>query len=412
MIYNTQEKLAPINKEITYYMNVFFNESTANELRMYSLSNLFIKKYNILITKMQNLFKKLVSRIFKTDTLRNILMTLEQVFLYAFLAIQMLYYNMTFADFTMSLSALNTISSQFGNFINCIINLYANSKYIDDYRNFMSIENKIAIENYGISCNDIKETDKIYTFKNVSFKYPTSNDYVLKNVNLTFEKNKLYVIVGKNGVGKSTLCKLLCRLYDVSSGELYFNDKNLKEIEYRSYRNNIGIVFQNYKYYEMSIAENVALDEYKNTDEIRKRIIDCLSKAGLLEKINSLPKGIDTNLGTSFDENGILLSGGETQKLALARVLFKNSPIVILDEPSSALDPLSESELLDTFVKALKDKTIFYVSHRLSVVSQADKILFLQNNAVSGFDTHENLLKTNSSYYEMYYAQAKYYNLK
>ena len=190
---------------------------------------------------------------------------------------------------------------------------------------------------------------------------------------------------------------------------LYMNT-NIKNIEYKSYRNNIGVVFQDYKYYCLSLAENVAMNEYNNSDEIENRILDALDKAGLGKKVSSLPKGIHTQLGKIFDDEGVLLSGGELQKLALARVLFKNPSIVILDEPSSALDAFAEDELITTFNSVLKNKTVIYISHRLSVANYADKVIYIQDGMIKGFDTHKNLLNNLPSYKAMYETQAKHYS--
>ncbi len=195
-------------------------------------------------------------------------------------------------------------------------------------------------------------------------------------------------------------------------------DTNVKNIEYKSYRNKFGIVFQDYKYYCLSIAENVAMNEYQDTPEIENRILNALDNAGLGEKIASLPKGIHTQIGKILDSEGILLSGGELQKLALARVLFKDPAIVILDEPSSALDAFAEDELT-TFNSVLKNKTVIYISHRLSVANYADKVIYIQDGTkviyiqdgtIKGFDTHKNLLNNLPTYRDMYEAQAKHYN--
>ena len=273
----------------------------------------------------------------------------------------------------------------------------------------MKKKNTIAVPGRGRNIKELPDTRYIYELADVSFKYPGSEKMVLEGLNLQAEKGKFYVIVGKNGVGKTTLVRLLCRLYDPSSGIIRYMNNDLRDLEYKSYRDNIGVVFQDYKYYCLSIAENVAMNEYDGSEEVIKKISDALNAAGLSEKINSLPKGINTQLGKIFDKEGVLLSGGELQKLALARVLFKNSSVVILDEPSSALDALAEDELIRTFNTALKGKTVFYISHRLSVAKYADKVIFMEDSGIKGFDTHEKLLESIESYRVLYESQAKHY---
>ena len=407
--YNISVDMAPINAETSYYMNMLADESYANDMRMFSISRWVISKYEKCITKAHKMLEGLLSGIFKNTVVRNVLSGIETVFLYTFVASQMFFNNMTFADFTMATSALRTFSDSITNITGSLIDLGENSAYVKIYREFMKKKNTIAVPGRGRNIKELPDTRYIYELADVGFKYPGSEKMVLEGLNLQAEKGKFYVIVGKNGVGKTTLVRLLCRLYDPSSGIIRYMNNDLRDLEYKSYRDNIGVVFQDYKYYCLSIAENVAMNEYDGSEEVIKKISDALNVAGLSEKINSLPKGINTQLGKIFDKEGVLLSGGELQKLALARVLFKNSSVVILDEPSSALDALAEDELIRTFNTALKGKTVFYISHRLSVAKYADKVIFMEDSGIKGFDTHEKLLESIESYRVLYESQAKHY---
>lgn len=407
--FNISVDMAPINAETSYYMNMLADESYANDMRMFSISRWVISKYERCIAKAHKMLEGLLSGIFKNTVVRNVLSGIETVFLYTFVASQMFFNNMTFADFTMATSALRTFSDSITNITGSLIDLGENSAYVKIYREFMKKKNTIAVPGRGRNIKELPDTRYIYELADVGFKYPGSERKTLEGLNLQAEKGKFYVIVGKNGVGKTTLVRLLCRLYDPSSGIIRYMNNDLRDLEYKSYRDNIGVVFQDYKYYCLSIAENVAMNEYDGSEEVIKKISDALNAAGLSEKINSLPKGINTQLGKIFDKEGILLSGGELQKLALARVLFKNSSVVILDEPSSALDALAEDELIRTFNTALKGKTVFYISHRLSVAKYADKVIFMEDSGIKGFDTHEKLLESIESYRVLYESQAKHY---
>lgn len=407
--YNISVDMAPINAETSYYMNMLADESYANDMRMFSISRWVISKYERCIAKAHKMLEGLLSGIFKNTVVRNVLSGIETVFLYTFVASQMFFNNMTFADFTMATSALRTFSDSITNITGSLIDLGENSAYVKIYREFMKKKNTIAVPGRGRNIKELPDTRYIFELADVGFKYPGSEKMVLEGLNLQAEKGKFYVIVGKNGVGKTTLVRLLCRLYDPSSGIIRYMNNDLRDLEYKSYRDNIGVVFQDYKYYCLSIAENVAMNEYDGSEEVIKKISDALNAAGLSEKINSLPKGINTQLGKIFDKEGVLLSGGELQKLALARVLFKNSSVVILDEPSSALDALAEDELIRTFNTALKGKTVFYISHRLSVAKYADKVIFMEDSGIKGFDTHETLLESIKSYRILYESQAKHY---
>ena len=407
--FNISVDMAPINAETSYYMNMLADESYANDMRMFSISRWVISKYERCIAKAHKMLEGLLSGIFKNTVVRNVLSGIETVFLYTFVASQMFFNNMTFADFTMATSALRTFSDSITNITGSLIDLGENSAYVKIYREFMKKKNTIAVPGRGRNIKELPDTRYIFELADVGFKYPGSERKTLEGLNLQAEKGKFYVIVGKNGVGKTTLVRLLCRLYDPSSGIIRYMNNDLRDLEYKSYRDNIGVVFQDYKYYCLSIAENVAMNEYDGSEEVIKKISDALNAAGLSEKINSLPKGINTHLGKIFDKDGILLSGGELQKLALARVLFKNSSVVILDEPSSALDALAEDELIRTFNTALKGKTVFYISHRLSVAKYADKVIFMEDSGIKGFDTHETLLESIKSYRVLYESQAKHY---
>ena len=407
--YNISVDMAPINAETSYYMNMLADESYANDMRMFSISRWVISKYEKCITKAHKMLEGLLSGIFKNTVVRNVLSGIETVFLYTFVASQMFFNNMTFADFTMATSALRTFSDSITNITGSLIDLGENSAYVKIYREFMKKKNTIAVPGRGRNIKELPDTRYIFELADVGFKYPGSEKMVLEGLNLQAEKGKFYVIVGKNGVGKTTLVRLLCRLYDPLSGIIRYMNNDLRDLEYKSYRDNIGVVFQDYKYYCLSIAENVAMNEYDGSEEVIKKISDALNAAGLSEKINSLIKGINTQLGKIFDKEGVLLSGGELQKLALARVLFKNSSVVILDEPSSALDALAEDELIRTFNTALKGKTVFYISHRLSVAKYADKVIFMEDSGIKGFDTHETLLESIKSYRILYESQAKHY---
>ena len=407
--FNISVDMAPINAETSYYMNMLADESYANDMRMFSISRWVISKYERCIAKAHKMLEGLLSGIFKNTVVRNVLSGIETVFLYTFVASQMFFNNMTFADFTMATSALRTFSDSITNITGSLIDLGENSAYVKIYREFMKKKNTIAVPGRGRNIKELPDTRYIYELADVGFKYPGSERKTLEGLNLQAEKGKFYVIVGKNGVGKTTLVRLLCRLYDPSSGIIRYMNNDLRDLEYKSYRDNIGVVFQDYKYYCLSIAENVAMNEYDGSEEVIKKISDALNAAGLSEKINSLPKGINTQLGKIFDKEGILLSGGELQKLALARVLFKNSSVVILDEPSSALDALAEDELIRTFNTALKGKAVFYISHRLSVAKYADKVIFMEDSGIKGFDTHEKLLESIESYRVLYESQAKHY---
>ncbi len=244
-------------------------------------------------------------------------------------------------------------------------------------------------------------------FKNVSFQYPSTETYVLKNLNLKFNIGKRMAVVGMNGSGKTTMIKLLCRLYDPTEGEIMLNGIHIKKYDYAEYMNIFSVVFQDFKLFSFSLGQNVAA----STEVDESRAIDSLKKAGLTERLSTMPKGIDTMLYKDFEEDGVEISGGEAQKIALARALYKNAPIIILDEPTAALDPIAEFEIYSKFNEIVGNKTAVYISHRLSSCRFCDDIAVFHEGELIQRGSHDALVADESGkYYELWNAQAQYYS--
>ena len=280
-----------------------------------------------------------------------------------------------------------------------------NGKFLEDTFEFMDYPNNM----YQGSLTTEKRRDTHYEveFKNVSFKYPGSENYALKNVNLKFTVGEKLAVVGMNGSGKTTFIKLLCRLYDPTEGTILLNGIDIKKYRYDEYMNIFAIVFQDFKLFAMPLGENVATSTDYDKDEVTK----CLEKAGFSDRLKNLPKGLDTYLYKTLDKDGVDVSGGEAQKIAIARALYKNAPFVILDEPTAALDPLAEAEIYSKFNDIVGDKTAVYISHRLSSCKFCDEIAVFHEGSVIQKGTHEQLLAdSKGKYYELWNAQAQYYN--
>jgi len=243
--------------------------------------------------------------------------------------------------------------------------------------------------------------------KDIVKKYDGQN--VLDKVSLSVLEGDIYGLVGRNGAGKTTLIKLLLRLYDPASGSITFNQTNYKDIPVRKIRKRIGVVFQDMQFFSLSIAENILLRPLSNNEEDTTTVMSALKKAGLLEKVQSLPHGIHSILTKAFDDEGVVLSGGELQKLALARVFASDCDIVILDEPSSALDPISEKEMFDFMYSAVAGKSMILITHRLSSVKMAHKIYFMEEGNIIEAGTHAELMQRHGKYYEMFNLQAANY---
>ncbi len=254
-----------------------------------------------------------------------------------------------------------------------------------------------------------EETESV-EFRNVSFKYPGTDNPILQNVSFTIHKNEKISIVGLNGAGKTTIIKLLCRFFTPDEGEILLNGVNIEEYDLKSYLLKIACVFQDYKIFKYSIMDNVLSDD-TDTEENRRKATEILKEVGLREKIETLPEREDTLIGKEFYSEGTDLSGGQLQKIAIARALYKNSQLITLDEPTSALDPIAEAEIYENFHSLTENKTAVYISHRMSSSVFCDRIILLDGGKVIACDSHKNLmLNKDSLYYKMFTAQAENYN--
>ncbi len=253
-----------------------------------------------------------------------------------------------------------------------------------------------------------KRSDNQYQieFKNVSFKYPGTENYALKNFSLTLKIGEKLAIVGMNGSGKTTMIKLLCRLYDPDEGEILLNGVDIRKFKQDEYSRLFSVVFQDYQLFSFMLAENVAVSENFDSVKVEK----CLKEAGLDERLKTLKDGIQSYLYKDFEDDGIEISGGEAQKIAVARSVYKEAPFILMDEPTAALDPISEYEIYAGFDKMVGDKTAIYISHRLSSCRFCEKIAVFHEGSLIQTGSHEELLKDEKGKYrEMWNAQAKYY---
>lgn len=279
-----------------------------------------------------------------------------------------------------------------------------NNHYLKRYFSYFDIPNNM----YQGSLTVEKRDDNEYyvKFRNVSFKYPNTEAYALKNVSLQFKVGEKLAIVGMNGSGKTTFIKLLCRLYDPTEGEILLNGVNIQKYDYDEYMSVFSVVFQDFNLFSFKLGEVVASN--RNFDENKVR--ECLKKANFGDRLSDMPEGVHTYLYKKYDQSGIEMSGGEAQKIALARALYKDSPFILLDEPTAALDPISEYEVYSNFNAISGDKTTVYISHRLASCRFCNKIAVFDNGRIVQHGSHEELLSdVNGKYHELWNAQAQYY---
>ena len=254
---------------------------------------------------------------------------------------------------------------------------------------------------------ELNLTDKFeIEFKNVSFKYPNTESYALQNINLKINNGEHLAVVGRNGSGKTTFIKLICRLYDATDGEIFINGINIKEYSKESIIKLYSVVFQDFKIFSTTLAQNISANEEYD----KERLYDTLDKANIKDRVLAMENKESTYLYKDLDKSGVEISGGEAQKLALARALYKDSPVVILDEPTAALDPVAENEIYNRFNSFVDNKTAIYISHRLSSCVFCNRIAVFDKSQLVETGTHQELLNANGKYSELWNAQAKYYN--
>lgn len=325
---------------------------------------------------------------------------------YAFVCLKALAGAFGLGSVTQYVASITKVSGGMSSFVSTLGDMRNNAPFLELTFEFLDIPNNM----YQGSLTVEKRNDRKYEveFRNVSFKYPGSENYALRNVNMKFEIGKRLAVVGMNGSGKTTFIKLLCRLYDPTEGEILLNGIDIRKYNYAEYMNIFSVVFQDFKLFSLTLGENVASGS--NID--REKVIDCLNKAGFSGRLAEMPNGIDTYLYTDYEKDGVNVSGGEAQKIAIARALYKDSPFIILDEPTAALDPIAEAEIYGKFDEIAGDKTAIYISHRLSSCKFCDEIAVFHEGAVIQQGTHASLVADESGkYYELWHAQAQYYTV-
>lgn len=317
-------------------------------------------------------------------------------------------HSVTYSDAVILFNRTGSLRGSMSRFADLGPKAHENSMFVDKIRSFLSYEPRLKND----EGDDVPQGNGELKLEHVSFKYSETGRTVLDDISLTVKPGEHIAIVGYNGAGKTTLIKLLMRLYDPTSGSISYHDKNVKTLCPREYHKRIGVVFQDFQMFGANLAENVVMDNMTKSEQEEKapQITNALQAAGFAEKLSRLPDGLFTQVTTEFDKTGVDFSGGESQKVAISRAFYKNADILIMDEPSSALDPIAEYELNKAMETAAKGKTVFYISHRLSTTRDADRIIMLERGRIIEEGTHKELLARNGKYAEMWNAQAGKYN--
>ncbi len=402
--FNRNKDMAPHNRKIAYINRVMYLADYAKEVRLTDVFALMRKQYKEAIQGLIDVTGKYKKKAVIYHWLRV-------QFTFTFIFEGMLIYGAyrTLVSHTMSLAQLAVITSMMVSstwiligFTESLMSGFKNGLFVDNLRTFMEYEEKLPEDYDGIEPEpEIKSIE----FRDVSFSY--KEEQVIRHLSFEIRGGKTYALVGHNGAGKSTIIKLLLRLYDPTEGEIFLNGRNIKEYNLRKYRELFAAAFQDCQIFSLPVLENVLMRKPLPGEE--QKVEEALKLSGVFEKVQSLPQGLNTILTKEFDENGAVLSGGEYQKIVVARAFVKECPVKIFDEPSSALDPIAEYQLFDNILKSSKDKTMLFISHRLSSVQNADWVFMLEEGTVIEEGTHRMLMANKGAYADMYQKQAVNY---
>ena len=403
--FNMSQEVTPIQKKFNYINKVFYDIKYSKELRIYELGKHFLNLFYDNSDKMNNIQMPYRKSICKIGFLNNLVNNLFYYGVLCYCIVKCYNKLLPAGQIVAFLNGITMLRTRINSLFSVLIEFKKNSLYIDNLLDYMELKSHIVKKN-----NSLIEKENIIDveFRNLHFKYLNCSNDVLKNINISIPNKTHLAIVGYNGAGKSTLMKLILRLYDPEKGGIYFNGKQNIDYDFDSYKKMFSVVFQDFQIYALTIAENILMKKCENEKD-ETIVIDALDKIGLKEKVLSFPNGIHTYISQEYDENGCFLSGGELQRLALARSFVSDSKIIILDEPTTSLDPLAEKEILDLMMLLCLNKTVILISHKLSLVQNMDQILYIENGQIIEKGNHKSLMAQNGKYAEMYNAQAEKY---
>ena len=405
--YRHKEEEENFYQHINYAFDKSKDISLAKDIRIFNIRPFIEELYTNTLSLFDAFAKRREKVYIWTNILNVILSTLRNGVAYFYLIHVTLEGNMQASEFLLYFSAIGAFSTWVTGILANFSKLHTHSIDISRIREFLEFDEPFLLENGEPLKPD---TNRPYEIKlnNVSFSYPNTQKEIISNLNLTIKPHENLAIVGLNGAGKTTLVKLISGLYDPTKGEVLLNGVNIKKYNRRDYYEHFSAVFQNFSMLETSIAENIAQTHENINDALVK---ECIKKADLTKKLGELKDGTLSKVGRKVYEDGLLLSGGETQRLMLARALYKNAPILLLDEPTSALDPIAESNMYNKYNEMTLNKTAVYISHRLASTRFCDRIIYLENGEIIEEGTHDNLLKINGKYAYLFDVQSKYYKV-
>ncbi len=397
---NFRKRLVTVNRKLGYFLNIFTDRKITKEVRLYKADELIEEKVNNFLDTEWKEERKRTTYGNKIRVLIDVINYANQTFLYLFFAWKTIRKAITISSFTIYLNAGITFYNGIINVTTQYIEIEKNSSFLKEYMTFMQLPERNKQIKYT---NILPHKIKTIEFKNVSFRYSNSEKFALENVSVKINVGEKISLIGPNGAGKTTFIKLLCGLYEPTFGEILIDGVPLSQYDEMEYLKKISAVFQDYKDFAFTIAENIAVD---NVDI--EKLYSVLDAVELSAKIRALSKMENTNFSKEFDESGVEFSGGEKQRIAIARALYKDAEFIILDEPTASLDPLAEQQIFQLFKKIIDNRTAIFISHRMSSCLLCDRVILFENGKIAASGKHSSMLN-NELYSKMWEAQSKYY---
>jgi len=398
------------DRKLDYLYKVMTEYKFAKEVRINNAEDYVAGKYAGILKTQINKLKSLYGKSLRIHVASAVVTIAQTVLMYFYFSYQVFSEQISIADYTILLGAASLLTSLLLGFFDNIAQIdrvCAAIGFYREYKNTVETQSEITASNH-LCERELDFSNAVIKYENVSFTYPNTDKIILKNINFEIKKGEKIGIVGLNGSGKTTFVKLLTRIYDPTAGRITINGIDIKEMPYRQYIKHIGIVLQDFLLFAYSVKENVVLD----TEYDKARFASSIEKSGLKSKTDSLINGVDTSVYKTLDDNGIEFSGGEGQKLALARAIYKDAETLVLDEPTSALDPIAEYELFAKLSDISENKTTVFISHRLSSTKFCDKIIVLSDGEIAECGSHTELMARHGAYVGLFNAQARYYREK
>ncbi len=403
--YEYQPIFSKFSRKFNYLLNAMIRFDFGKEVRINKASTWLEKKFANEIDDYMDIFNKSQKGYLRLSIFDSVLELIQTVVMYGYAVYKTIIGNITVGSFSVYLSTVTLFTQGFQDLVNRFISFGYLSKYVDDYKECLDVISP-SRSKYVNTDIDIENTEKHeIIFDHVTFKYPNTDRYVLKDISIKIEAGKKLSIVGYNGAGKTTFIKLICRLYEPTEGKIYYNGIDISTIDYDTYMKLLSVVFQDFALFYFTIKDNIVFDDDKGDFALNEAI----EKSGLREKIDGLKDGWNTPLSKEFYNNGIEFSGGEGQKLACARAYYKDAPIIIFDEPTASLDAIAESQLYERFNNIIENKTAIYISHRLASVKFCDSVAVFADGEIVEYGTHDELMALDGMYTEMFNKQSQFY---